>query len=80
MAAVVFGLDHICGGGEHVKVTVVKDGGASRSYSFTSTDLLDPLTEDQLMGAALVLLRFRMQGKTRLQARNDLQAGFTVTI
>ena len=80
MATIAFTLDHVCGGGEHVAVIVQKDGGPTRSYEYTATDMIDPLTEEQIADMALVLLRLRMQGKTRLQTRNDLQAGFTVTI
>jgi hypothetical protein len=80
MAVIIFGLDHICGGGEHVSITANKDGGGSKTFHYTSNDMLDPLTDEQFHEAALVVLRLRMQGKTKLQARNDLQAGFTVTI
>lgn len=72
--------EYACAGGEHVAITVQKDGGAIRTFLYTATDLLDQLTDEQLETAALVVLRMHCQGMTRLQARNELQAGFTVTI
>lgn len=77
MASYVFTLNSICGGGEHVRVTVARDGGASADFDVSGTEIMRDMPNDEAVAA---ILRMRMRGKTRLQARNDLQAGFTVTI
>lgn len=56
---------------------VSRDGGANGTFDLMGSDIMTNLSNEE---AVLALLRIRMRGKTRNQARTDLQAGFTVTI
>lgn len=80
MATVQVSLNQICAGGGHVHFNFAVNGGSPRSLILDTDDILAPIAEDDIKSAALVILKLRMRGKTRQQARSDLEAGFTVTI
>lgn len=78
-----FAYDHECNNGGHVSYTVRMNAGALQPFNITMDEFLAPLsqlTQVERDLVASVLLKLRMTGKTRAQAKADLQAGFTITI
>lgn len=83
MATLTFAYVNDCAGGGHVNFTVRLNAGAVQSFHITMDEFLAPLsqlTQEERDLLAQTLLKIRMAGKTRAQAKADLQAGFTVTI
>ena len=83
MATLAYSLDTACEGGGHAHIDVALNGGAAQHFRYTVDDLRSPLsalTQDEREFAALVIAKLHLAGMTRAQARNALNAGFTVTI
>ena len=83
MATLAYSLDQVCAGGGHAHVDVSLNGNATQHFVYTVDDLRAPLsalTQDEREFAALVIAKLHLAGMTRVQARNALNAGFTVTI
>ena len=72
-----------CAGGGHTTIAVSLNGGAAKNVVYTTDELLAPLntlTADEREMAALVILKLHFAGKTRAQAKTELQSGVTVTL
>lgn len=80
MATVFMILDRACSGGEHLAIDVNVDGLQLNDVGVGATELLTPLTVDDAPAMATALLRVHFKGKTRAQARAELQAGITLTV
>lgn len=83
MATLTYAYDDECSTGGHVNFTVRLNAGAPQPFSITIDEFLAPLsqlTQEERDMVAQTILKLRMTGKTRSQAKADLQAGFTVTI
>lgn len=80
MTTFTISLGGVCAGGGHATINVQRDGGAVRAFTFEADEILTPNTADDLRAAILAIVRWREEGKTKLQMRNDLQIGFDVVI
>lgn len=83
MATISYALDRVCAGGGHAHVSVSLNGGLSQHFAYTMDELRAPLsalTQDERELAALVIAKLHLAGMSKQQARNAIQAGFTVTI
>lgn len=83
MATLAYSLDTACTGGGHAHVDVSLNGGAAQHFTYTVDELRSPLsalTQDEREFAALVIAKLHLAGMTKVQARNALNAGFTVTL
>lgn len=83
MATLAYTIDTVCAGGGHAHVDVSLNGGAAQHVRYTVDELRAPLsalTQDEREFAALVIAKLHLAGMTRAQARNAINAGFTVTI
>lgn len=72
-----------CAGGGHIHLDVSFNGGAAKRMFFTVDELRSPLsalTVEEREAVALLILKLHFNGMTRVQMRNELQAGVTVTI
>jgi hypothetical protein len=67
-----------CSGGEHFRLNVT--GDFTRQFNLSVSDVIGPITDDQVQDAMLVLLRLYAKGKTRTQVRTGLAAGVVVTL
>ena len=72
--------DSVCGGGGHTVLAVSVDGGASRALRADTEALLVPLTADERHQLAELLVRARVGGMARPQARTAMIAGISVTL
>lgn len=70
----------VCVGGGHLHVSAVLDGAAAREFGFTVDEVRGALPAEVIEAAVLVILRLHLKGMTRVQARNAMIAGFTVTV
>lgn len=73
-------LDSFCAGGGHATLNVVVDGGQARKRSFDADELRGALTAAERDDLIALLVRAKLSGMTKVQARNTLQNGFTVTL
>jgi len=73
-------LENVCAGGGHFRITFTVDGILTRTAHVTRSDIQEQVTNDDLDNFARVYLKLYSKGKTALQIRNGLQAGFEVTI
>lgn len=73
-------LDSFCAGGGHATLNVAVDGGQVRKMAFDADELRGALTEAERDDLIALLVRAKLAGLTRVQARNTLQSGFTVTL
>ena len=80
MTTFTISLGSVCAGGNHATVNVARDGGTVRSFVYTADELLELNDPNDLQRAVLTIIRWREEGKTKLQMRNDLQTGFNVVI
>ena len=80
MATFTISLDSVCAGGDHATINILIDGGGSYSQTFSVTDILDNPSTAAVKAILLPILQLHLRGMTKLQARNAMQAGFTVTI
>lgn len=80
MATITISLGGICSGGNHVTVNASVDGGGSAAFNYLVDDLRENISADDMKDALSTILRFRFKGKTLNQAKQDLQAGFSITI
>lgn len=78
--SVTISLDSICGGGTHANLSISVDGQQARVRDFNTDDLRGALTNDEKETLVSLLVRAKISGMTRAQARNTLQSGFTVTL
>lgn len=78
--SVTISLDSACAGGGHVTLSVVVDGGASIKRAFDGDELRGDLTNQDKEDLVRLLTKAKLAGLTRIQARNTLQTGFTVTL
>lgn len=80
---VVVALEGLCAGQNHAHLSVTENGGPVRQFTFEAEDLmiaLNPITLDQAHDALSVILRYHFKGRTKLQIRNELQAGIELVI
>lgn len=83
MATVTITNPITCAGGGHLHVEASLNGGAAQGYAFDTDEMRAPLselTEEERAAFVKVLLKIRLAGLTRAQARTVLLAGVTVTI
>jgi hypothetical protein len=80
VATIQFTFVSVCAGGDHLRVNVNVDGTALNNLALNADEVLTQIVADEAPRLATDILRIRMKGKTRAQARADLQAGFTITI
>lgn len=78
--SIVVSLDSVCAGGSHLALGIAVDGAAARHFTFDADDVRSPIAADDLQDAIRVILRAHFKGKTRAQARTELQSGFTVIV
>lgn len=72
--------DSACAGGGHTTLAVSIDAGASRALHVDTDELLVPLTPDERHQLAEMLVRAKVGGMTRAQARTAMLAGISVTL
>lgn len=83
MATVSYTFSHACAGGGHVELDISLNGGAARRTTYTTDEIRTPLsalTIEERENLALLILKVRLAGLTRAQARAAVEAGVTVTI
>ena len=73
-------LVSVCSGGNHATVQFTFDGGNVRTAMFEADNLRAPLDAEDRRKLAELVIRGAVTGLTPAQARNKLQAGFTVTL
>lgn len=73
-------FDSACSGGGHTALAVSVNGGASRALHADTDDLLVPLSADERHQLAEMLVRAKVGGMTRAQARAAMLAGISVTL
>lgn len=71
-------LERVCSGGGHATLGVVVDGGAKKMVSFEVEDLRGAIDDKEQFIEGII--RLSLSGLTKLQARNKLQAGISITI
>ena len=59
---------------------LVLDGQTKRVIHEVRDELLEPLTENEIIAAVKVMVRLHARGKTANQVRNNLLAGIVVTV
>lgn len=69
----------ICGGGGHVHASARVNGGAPRTGEWDTDDLRGTPSAEEVEIAVRTMLRLHCMGMTRVQARNALLAGITIT-
>jgi len=67
-----------CADGTHWTIEVT--GSATGKLYVLSTDLTEPVTEDEKRAFFKVLVRLARIGRTNTQIKNALNAGYTLTI
>lgn len=80
MTTLNLSINHICAGGGHVRIAVAVDGGATRLVNLNTPDLTQPITQDDIESALLVILRLYFKGKSPSVARAALNAGVVITL
>lgn len=83
MAALGYQFVENCAGGGHTTIAVSFNGGAAKNVVYTTDELRQPLsalTTDERETLALLVLKLHFAGKTRAQAKTELQSGVTVTL
>lgn len=83
MATLSYTFSHACAGGGHIDLDISFNGGPARRTAFTIDELRTPLsalTPEERANLALNILKLRLAGLTRAQARSVVEAGVTVTI
>mgnify|MGYP000898453605 CR=1 FL=1 len=78
--SVTISLDSVCAGGGHAFIAVAVDGGGSTVRQYETDDLRGALTAQDRDTLIRLLVKAKLAGMTRAQARNTLQTGFTVTL
>jgi hypothetical protein len=79
--SITYTMTRLCSGGGHANVRAAIDGDAGRTFRDLDTDLLRTnLSADEREQFAQLCIRVKLMGMSRAQARNTLEAGFTVTI
>lgn len=73
-------LHETCSGGGHARVNVSVDAGPSTRIEYQTDDLLAPLTNAERKDLVGWLLRAKLGGMTRAQARTAMLAGISVTL
>lgn len=83
MATIEYVFSHACEGGGHIALDISLNGGPARRVVYTTDEVRAPLsalsTEDR-ENLALNILKVKLAGLTRAQARAVVEAGVTVTI
>lgn len=80
MATLTFGLIDVCAGGDHATVSVSVNGGAAQNFTIDLDGFRNSSwSPDERQAFVENTLRLATQGLTRVQARNKINAGFTVT-
>lgn len=77
---VTVSLGSACVGGGHATVTFAMTGGPDKTYTFDVDEARAALNSERLREAALVVLQLHCRGMTKVQARNEMLAGFTMVI
>lgn len=72
--------DSACAGGGHTALSISVDGGPARLLRVDTDDLLVPLSPNERHQLAELLVRARVGGMTRQQARTALTLGVSVTL
>ena len=75
---IVLSLESVCSGGGHATIGVTVDGGAKKAITFDIDEIRGPVDDRDAFIANIIKLS--MSGLTRLQARNKLQSGVTITL
>lgn len=71
-------LESICDGGGHATIGIIVNGGAKRLVSIDVDTIRGPI--DNIETLTSDIIKLSISGLTRLQARNKLLAGVTVTL
>lgn len=79
MASITLRATHVCSGGEHVTLSV-EFAGLTVTLNTEASDMLTPITQEDLLAWARVTLRIYKAGKTMAQVRNAMQSGLTVSV
>lgn len=83
MATVAYTFSNACASGGHIALNISINGGAARRVEYTTDEVRSPLsalTAEERENLFLLILKMRLAGLTRAQARAVVEAGFTVTI
>jgi hypothetical protein len=80
MTTLVISDVDVCAGGGHLHGNGSLNGGALRAFQIDVDDLRANPSAEDVLTALRVILKMHCMGMTRVQARNSLQAGITVTI
>lgn len=78
--AVGITLTGICAGQNHIHLSVAVNGGQARAVTYEVDELAEPLSQDEGHRIVRDLLRLHFRGRTKAQAKTELQAGFTLVI
>lgn len=72
-------IDSVCDGGDHLFCTV-GFGPAKRQVTLSVDDLRGPITDDDVEAVCRVLLRLRVKGLGKAQAKTTLQQGLEIPL
>lgn len=78
MASITITLTNTCSGGNHVVLSVT--GEKSATIRSEIDQLLDPITEDDALAFVRVLVKLAKVGRTKVQLKNLLESGLTVSV
>jgi len=73
-------LDGVCAGQNHAHISVAVNGGAARQLTVEADDLMAPVTLEEGKEALMTILRYHFRGRTKLQIKNELEAGIALVI
>lgn len=68
-------LDGVCAGQNHAHLSVSIDGGNARQFTIEADEVLGGLDWTNARELLLTVLKLHFRGRTKLQIRNELQAG-----
>ena len=80
MATVRLTLESVCAGGGHAQIRAAVNGIDKGVFPVLADDILAPLPDEDVSIVLAALIKLRMIGRTKVQVRNELQAGLTVTV
>lgn len=84
MATISITLDHACtplpgNQASHFLLGISIDGNPVRLFDFHADEMMAQVEQEEVRTLLRLLLRAHARGKTRVQMRQDLNAGITVT-
>ncbi len=78
MSAVTVTVTNVCSGGNHLTFAVT--GDATGGTIMEVSDLIEPITANDVQSFIRVIARLAKMGRTANQAKTLLQAGIQVTV